>query len=67
MHEVAVSQDVLLALAGKAAEPAVETVVLLVDRLLLHTRVNHLLFSVHLDIQFSISVNIKAFNLNIKL
>ena len=62
MHEVAVSQDVLLALAGEAAEPAVETVVLLVDRLLLHTRVNHLLLSVHLDIQSSISVIIKAFD-----
>ena len=49
VHQVAVSQNVLLALAGKAAEPAVEAVVLLVDGFLLNTRVNNLFLRVHLN------------------
>lgn len=36
MDDVAVSQHVLLTLGGEGAESAVETVVLLIDRPLLH-------------------------------
>lgn len=50
VHQVAVSQNVLLALTGEAAEPAVEAVVLLVDGFLLNTSVNNLFLRIHLNI-----------------